>query len=264
MGNSHRPTQVAIVDSDAVAASLLFSILRSIGPYDVWRNSSDAQAWQSLRTMTPDLFFVELAGTRVHGPTFTSLLRRSDLACRKAPVIVLASEPTALAVRQARDAGVHEFLCRPFTVQDVIHRLEEVARRQRDWIEAIQYIGPDRRRAHSAEFSGARKRLLDSHDASSGSARVGQALKIMKVAAQAIETEPRQALRSLLAQADDMEAASVETCDWAAAAAAKDFRTYLVSEAAKGRFSSEQLMEHTANLEAFQPSAANGGAKMHA
>ena len=256
MGDAGRRTQVMIVDSDAPASSILSDILRSCGQYDVCRASNHAQAWQLLRTMTPDIIFVEHTGPRIDGLMFTRRLRRADSACRKASVIILAVEPTAATILQARDAGVHEFLRKPFTIQHVTRRLDAVTHKSRNWVEGIRYIGPDRRRFNSAEFSGARKRRMDKQDASAGSASIDQALKIMKAAIKAIETDPRQALRSLRAQADELEVAAVETRDWGAAAAAKLCRDYLESAMAKGRFSNKQLTDRAAALELFElPSA---------
>ncbi len=240
--------RVLIVDADTMVSSVLANILRSSGRHGVCRVSSLAQAWQLLRTTTFDLLFVGLGGPDVDGAVFTAQLRRSDLACRTTPVIMLGSEPTAGAILRARDCGVHEFLRKPFTVQDVTRRLEAVTQKPRNWVEGIRYIGPDRRRFNSAEFSGARRRRLDKEDASSGDARIGQALKIMKAAIEAIETDPRQALRSLQAQAEELEAGAIEARNWAAAASAKLFKDYLGSAVARGRFSRKQVTDRAAAL----------------
>jgi DNA-binding response OmpR family regulator len=243
--------QAMIIDGDESASSILSSILRSGGKYDVARVSNNGQAWQALRTLTPDLFFVQISGARIDGVVFTRQLRRSDLPCRKAAVIMLASQPTAAAIVKARDAGVHEFLRKPFTIQDVICRLEAVTQKPRNWVEGIHYIGPDRRRFNSAEFSGARKRQMDKEDASSKISRIDQALKIMKAAVKALDTDPHQALRSLHAQADELEAAAIETRDWKAAAAAQLCRDYVETALSKGRFSSSQLTDRAEHLKLF-------------
>ena len=35
---------------------------------------------------------------------------------------------------------------KPFTIGDLERRLEAVTLKPRDWVEAVQYVGPDRRR----------------------------------------------------------------------------------------------------------------------
>src|SRR5208283_5007257 len=123
--------------------------------------------------------------------------------CRRAPVIMFSAEATAAAIIGARDAGVHEFLRKPFTIKDLMRRLEAVAMRPRDWVEGIGYVGPDRRRFNSGDYSGPLKRRVD-HAVTPDEARLVQALKILKAATAAIESDPRQALRSMLAQAEDL------------------------------------------------------------
>ncbi len=88
-------------------------------------------------------------------------LRRSTLDCRQAPIIVLSAEATAAAIKAARDAGAHEFLCKPFTAGALFKRVENVILKPRPWIEAKMYVGPDRRRFNSGEFEGDKKRRAD-------------------------------------------------------------------------------------------------------
>jgi DNA-binding response OmpR family regulator len=120
--------------------------------------------------------------------------------CRRSPVIMISAQATAASIIGARDSGVHEFLRKPFTIKDLVRRLEAVSARPRDWIEGIGYIGPDRRRFNSGDYSGPMKRRVD-HAVTPDEARFVQALKIMRSAIAAIDTDPRQALRSLTAQA---------------------------------------------------------------
>jgi CheY-like chemotaxis protein len=98
---------------------------------------------------TPRLVFVEHPVEGSAGLAFVRKLRRSDLGCREAPVIVLTSQPTLGAMREAQNAGAHEFLVRPFNALQFAKRLEVVIA-PRPWIETAVYVGPDRRRFNSA------------------------------------------------------------------------------------------------------------------
>ena len=53
------------------------------------------------------------------GAASAGMLRRSDLAGRKAPVIMISSEATTSAILRARDSGAHEFLRKPYTIKDL-------------------------------------------------------------------------------------------------------------------------------------------------
>jgi CheY-like chemotaxis protein len=107
-------------------------------------------------TKSPKLLFVEQTAP-VDGLTFVRALRRSDLPCRDAPAIMLATQPTLKDMRDAQNAGAHELLVRPFSAYQLAKRLEAVAA-PRTWIETATYIGPDRRRFNSAALLGPDRR----------------------------------------------------------------------------------------------------------
>ena len=203
--------RVLIVDPQAAAAKLLSDLLRDITLCQIW-TAADAQRGMLLaQRIDPHIVFVEQC-PGLDGAALTRDLRRSDFACRKAPVILVTVEATASAILGARDAGVHEFLRKPYTIKDLMRRLEAVILRPRDWVEGVGYVGPDRRRFNSGDYSGPMKRRVD-HAATPDSARVVQALKILKSAVAAVESDPRQALRAMLAQADDIAAAAKSLSD---------------------------------------------------
>jgi response regulator RpfG family c-di-GMP phosphodiesterase len=166
----------------------------------------------------PQIIFVTQSES-VDGAAFTRQLRRSDLPCRKAPVIMISAEATAALIIGARDAGMHEFLRKPFTLGDLVKRLEAVAVRPRDWIEGINYIGPDRRRFNSAAYSRTLRRRMD-HAITPNEGRIEQALKILKIAVEIVGEDPRQALRAMTAQASDLAALAMSRHDTDLAASA--------------------------------------------
>ena len=194
--------RVLIVDPSASSARLLGDLLRNISPGQVWNAPTTVRGLFIAESADPQLVFVEYLGEGLDGLAFTRKLRRSELACRKAPVIMVTAQATPAAIIGARDAGVHEFLRKPFTNKDLLLRLDAVTRRPRGWVEAVGYIGPDRRRFNSAEFTGARRRQMDAAaEATPERARIYQALKIVAAAVPALESDPFQARRALDAQA---------------------------------------------------------------
>ena len=199
--------RVLVVDSSQAGARLLVELLKGLGAKHVYVETTDAGALNVCKSLEPQAIFTELTGKNLDGLAFVRSLRRSTLSCRQAPVIVVTGEATAAAIVASRNAGVHEFLRKPFTTKDVVRRVEAVTLRSRDWIEAINYIGPDRRRFNSGDYQGPRKRLSDS-PAMADAARIRQALMILKSAIDAIESDPMQALRSMQAQAEELKRAA--------------------------------------------------------
>jgi two-component system, response regulator PdtaR len=194
--------RVLIADPQPASAKLLSGILRDICSCQIWTAADVQRAMTVAQGIEPHVIFVD-HGSSLDGASFTKAIRRSEMMCRRSPVIMISAQATAAAIIGARDAGVHEFLRKPFTIKDLVRRLEAVATRPRDWIEGIGYIGPDRRRFNSGGYSGALKRRVD-HVETPDEARFVQALKILKAALGAIETDPRQALRSMIAQAAEL------------------------------------------------------------
>lgn len=194
-----RMQRVLIVDSQTASARLMSETLRAAGPMEVVMVSDIQRGLAAARTMEPQVIFVEHPSTGVDGYTFTRQLRRGDSDARKAPVIMVTGEATAAAILTARDAGVHEFLRKPFTIKDVERRIEAVLLRPRDWIEGVNYVGPDRRRFNSADYGGPRKRRGDARQSEAAN-QLQQALQIVRAAALGFESDPKQARRAIDAQ----------------------------------------------------------------
>jgi hypothetical protein len=84
-----------------------------------------------------------------------------------------------------------------------MRRLDAVARRRRDWIEGVDYVGPDRRRFNSGNNAGPLRRRVD-HARTPDEARILQALRNLRAALAALDRDPRQALRSMQAQVEQL------------------------------------------------------------
>ena len=153
--------RVLIVDPNAHAARLLTDLMKALGAREIAVEATEARALKTAAALEPGIIFTERLGEGLDGENFARRLRRSDLPCRRAPIIMITAEATASIILGARDAGVHEFLRKPFTSADLQRRVENVALKPRDWVEAVEYVGPDRRRFNSGEYTGPGKRRSD-------------------------------------------------------------------------------------------------------
>ena len=244
--------RVLVIDSSHAGARLLGELVKGLGAKHVVLEATDASAMASCKNFEPQIIFTELAGKNLDGLNFVRALRRSTLAARQAPVIVVTAEATAAAIVASRNAGVHEFLRKPFTTKDLVRRLEAVTLRSRDWIEAINYIGPDRRRFNSGDYQGPRKRQSD-HPTMADAARIRQALIILRAAIKAIESDPIQALRSMQAQAGELKRAATSTKDQKLVAATGVFERCLNAAADSGILSRSDVEASAASLWPFMP-----------
>ncbi len=224
--------RVLVVEPTLASARLLAELLKGLGARQVHTEPTGARALAACRSIEPQIIFTEVGGTDLEGLDFVRDLRRSHLACRQAPVVVVTAEATTRVIVAARNAGVHEFLRKPFTNRDLMRRLEAVTLHPREWIEAVGYVGPDRRRFNTGDYQGPRKRRSD--QAATPAARVEQALRIAKSAIEAIDSDPSQALRSLQVQASELKGLGATLPDAKLTAAAGKLQAALPATADEG------------------------------
>lgn len=203
--------RVMIVDANLTAAKLLADLMKGMGARELLFEQDEKRAVALAKDFEPNLIFVERSGPRLDGEAFARRIRRSDLGCRRAPIIMVTAEATATNIKGARDAGIHEFMVKPFTVGDLLRRVANVTLKPRDWVEAVGYIGPDRRRFNSGEYKGPQKRKADKPMTRSeaDAASVDQAVRILRSAHAQFDRDPMQALRAMRHQTQTLKGIAV-------------------------------------------------------
>ena len=245
--------RIVIADPNPNSSRMLTDILRDIARPHVWVAPTVDKAIKLAQTCDPQIVFTELADGGFDGLDFTRRLRHSELAARQVPVIMTTGAATAAGILAARDAGVHEFLRKPYSLKDLVRRLEAVTFRERDWIEAVNYIGPDRRRFNSGEYDGPLKRRSDG-DETPHQARINQALKIIKSAVSAIETDRDPAIRAMLTQATGLQ--SISTDFHMTLAASEFYRHVTLAVQRGGEIKEAEATTWAKPLMAFMPKEA--------
>jgi CheY-like chemotaxis protein len=193
-----------IVDPSASNAEHLGAMLSDIWPCMPWTASSVQEALQVAADIDPKLIIVEHSAGLLDGLEFCRTLRRSDLSCRKAPVVMIAAQATSDLIIRARDAGVYTFLGRPYTLKDLVRRLAVISMQPRDWIEANEYVGPDRRLFTSSKPGSLHRRRRGEAPADPNLARIVLSLRVLDKALTMIEFDPGQAKRLLHSQAIEL------------------------------------------------------------
>jgi DNA-binding response OmpR family regulator len=240
--------RILVIDPNTATAKMLANLLRSLWPSaQIYGAKDHKKAMVLAGEVLPQLVFVESTGPDLDGATFARAYRRSDYTCREAPIIMISGEATAAQILGARDSGVHEFMRRPYTMGDLQKRLEAVSGRPRDWIEAVHYIGPDRRRFNSADYKGPSKRRTDGPVKTQ---KLSLALKIIQSAVGAVESDPVQAARALTTQARIIIELSTNQEPYRRLfAAAQVMQTYLVNTAQTGApLAKDQVGTYAANI----------------
>ena len=111
---------VLIVDDSVERREITRMVLAFAGIRAVVEAASVDQALQTLRDAVIDIVLVECRMAEMDGIEFVRLIRHGhDSFDSRVPIIVQTANPTRALVETARDAGINEFLVRPFSPQQV-------------------------------------------------------------------------------------------------------------------------------------------------
>ncbi|MCR6658178.1 MAG: response regulator [Asticcacaulis sp.] len=189
--------RVMVLEGNPAYARILMDMLRVLGAEKVQVETDDRRATMICQDFDPQIIFCDLKGPNIEGASFVTGLRRSDMKCRKIPVIMMAPNDLPETLKQARDCGSDEIMKKPFASGDLLQRLNHVVTKSRPWIEAVMYVGPDRRRFNSG-LGGATTRPPE--NMSDGMKRLEQSVRILRAAADQFDNDRKQARRAITAQ----------------------------------------------------------------
>lgn len=159
--SSNLKPKILVVESTREKAAMVAGAVRAAGFTDVTAMHDTETAYRHFCTTPHDIVLAGWEGTPVSGPRFTRQLRGVESPNFAVPVILLISLTSIQLVIEARDAGVTEFLCRPFSTKDIYVRIAHVMNNPRKFISTGQYRGPCRRRSKDGTYTGPRKRADD-------------------------------------------------------------------------------------------------------
>jgi DNA-binding response OmpR family regulator len=152
--------RILLVDDNLQAVEILRSVLGAVGARGICHANTEVEAFRALGEETFDLVIVDQNLGR--GGEGLELVRRIRKDPRSPspfmPVIMLTAYSEERRVRAARDAGVSEFLVKPFTATGLLLRIESLVLRPRNFIRTEGYFGPDRRRRADPGYRGPERR----------------------------------------------------------------------------------------------------------
>lgn len=151
-----------LIDSEQFTRGLIARMLRGFGmdPAKQFENGETAKAY--LKHNCPDLILVEAVLPDMPSADLINWVRKQDKGpTRFVPIIVLTGYTQLRTVAAARDAGANNVVKKPVSPQSLFDRITWVARVARPFIEAGDYVGPDRRFRQIEPPDGAYKRDTD-------------------------------------------------------------------------------------------------------
>ncbi|WP_417309436.1 response regulator [Devosia sp.] len=141
--------------------TLIVQMLRHLSIRKIHVCATSVEALTELGRSEYGVIMVDDTLAPLNGIALTRKLRTNENAQnRDTPVIMMSSVPNANQIALARDAGITEFLRKPFSARHIESRLLSILKAPRSFIDDGGYSGPDRRR-HRDGFSGTDRRSVN-------------------------------------------------------------------------------------------------------
>lgn len=140
---------VLVADSDVRTAELVRRVLYSFGFRRIFVADNPDDAMYQMRAKKVELVITESRMDRGGGLRLVRRVRGltdDTMVRRDVPIIMLTAEADRDDVMRARDAGITEFLVKPFSAKTLSHRIVQVIDNPRVFVQAPNYAGPCRRR----------------------------------------------------------------------------------------------------------------------
>lgn len=153
--------KVLIVEDNQPMLDLTKSILATFGVGNVDGARNGNEGFDLFCMNNYDLIIADWMMRPIDGIELTRKIR-TDVRSPNAyvPVVLMTGFSEKHRVIEARDAGVTEFLVKPFNTRDLYARMLQIIEKPRQFVRADQYFGPDRRRS-SRKYTGPYKRESD-------------------------------------------------------------------------------------------------------
>ncbi len=153
---------VLVVEDTAPMRKLITSVLETLGVGRVYSAENGERGFEMFKRENPDIVIADWHMEPMSGIELTREIRTNMMSPnRMAPIVLVTGYSALNRVSDARDAGVTEFLVKPFSANDLAKRIAYVINKPRDYIDNSQYFGPDRRRRNTPDFKGPFRRTED-------------------------------------------------------------------------------------------------------
>lgn len=154
--------RVLIVEDMSPMLRLKRAILKNFGFEEIDEVMNGADGFEMFQKRMPDIVLTDWLMKPVDGIELTKRIRGEPKSVRPdVPIIMITGYSYKTRVEQARDAGVTEFLVKPFTAQDMYKRITQVIEKPRLFVDSGDFYGPDRRRQSNKSYYGPLRRYDD-------------------------------------------------------------------------------------------------------
>lgn len=143
-----KQVKVLIVESSVPMCGLIKGALGAFGVPDSAIDSaySVREAFDKFCQVQHDLIIVDWLQSPDRGIELTQMIRRRKVSPNAfVPIIMTAGAGHLQRVLMARDAGISEYLVKPFSAKSLAERISRVIEKPKPFVFSDIYVGPDRR-----------------------------------------------------------------------------------------------------------------------
>lgn len=153
---------VLVVEDTIPMQKLVCAVLETLGVVRIYTADNGQQGFEKFCAERPDIVIADWHMQPLGGIDLLKLIRSHKKSPnRMTPVIMLTGYSAMSRIAEARDNGTTEFLVKPFSANDLAKRIAHVISRPRDFVDAPEYFGPDRRRRKNHDYQGPPRRDTD-------------------------------------------------------------------------------------------------------
>jgi len=162
MAYQFKTISILIVEDNIPMMELTKSILETFGIENVDSAKDGEEGFTKFCKHNYDLVIADWMMKPMDGISLTRRIRNDQLSPNQfVPVILVTGFSEKRRVIQARDAGVTEFLVKPFNARDLYRRIAQIIERPRQFVRSEDFFGPDRRRKRKTAYTGPMRREND-------------------------------------------------------------------------------------------------------
>lgn len=163
MAYQFKNASILIVEDNKPMGELLRSILSTFGFQTIHTATNGREGFKIFCDYAPDIVLADWMMKPVNGITLARMIRTDKRSPNRfTPVILMTGFSERRRVFQARDAGITEFMVKPFQVDVLYKRLEQIIENPRQFVDCTDFFGPDRRRKRpDPAYDGPFRRITD-------------------------------------------------------------------------------------------------------
>ena len=161
MAYNFKNVRVLVVECTPSMYQLVKSVLSMLTVPE--RNIYDAygpdEAFEKFRNVKHDIIITDWLQNPDLGIKLTKQIRQNPRSPNPyVPIIMTAGTGHYNSVIKARDAGVSDYIVKPFSAQSMADRLVRVIEDDRQYVVSDSYTGPDRRHGSDKSYTGPERR----------------------------------------------------------------------------------------------------------